>query len=235
LLDEIAPLVRAGVSVILLHERQKRPIGEDWSNQPTKTLAELKKAYRDGNNVGIRLGKWSEIEEGEYLHCIDVDIRDPARASEARAKLKELFPGVRFARLPTVQSGSGGESRHVYFTTSQAFPSRKLAHSANKIVGADGKQHWAWEIDLFGTGKQVAAPPSIHPDTGKPYRWLVEADFIVPPHIDVELIESFFEDEDKGVAEGAVGRRCVSDGDGPDLRARTNRHSFCEGLPANPA
>jgi hypothetical protein len=31
------------------------------------------------------------------------------------------------------------------------------------------KRHW--EIELFGTGKQVAMPPSIHPDTGLPYRW----------------------------------------------------------------
>jgi hypothetical protein len=33
------------------------------------------------------------------------------------------------------------------------------------------------EDELFGTGKQVAMPPSLHPETGKEYRWEREFDF----------------------------------------------------------
>lgn len=36
---------------------------------------------------------------------------------------------------------------------------------------------WDWEIDLFGTGRQVVLPPSIHPNTKQPYVWLREFDF----------------------------------------------------------
>lgn len=195
MLDEIAPLVEAGASIIWLHERSKAPIGNDWSSRPTKTLTQLEKAYRDGNNVGIRLGKWSEID-GEFLHAIDIDIRDPDLAGEAWAELKRLFKGVRLQRHPIVISGSGGESRHIYFTTDKPFSSKKLARSDEKIVGKDGKEHWAWEIELFGSGKQVALPPSIHPDTGKPYRWLNEVDFdLALPHIDVDLVEALLADD----------------------------------------
>ena len=73
--------------------------------------------------------------------------------------------------LPFVISGSGGDSRHFWLAADRPFASRKLAHSADKMTGADGKEHWVWEVELFGTGKQVAMPPSIHPDTGKPYVW----------------------------------------------------------------
>ena len=95
LFSEIKALAEAGASLIWLHEREKRPIGADWSEKPTMTWAQLKKTYRDGYNVGVRLGEPSRMDDGLYLHCIDVDIRDPARAEEAWAKLKELFPGVR--------------------------------------------------------------------------------------------------------------------------------------------
>ena len=37
-------------------------------------------------------------------------------------------------------------------------------------LGRDVKKN-DWEIELFGTSKQVAIPPSIHPDTGKAYVW----------------------------------------------------------------
>ncbi|AEG53177.1 DUF5906 domain-containing protein [Sinorhizobium meliloti] len=174
MLDQIERLARAGFAIHWLHPKQKRPIGENWSTKPVLTLEQLKKTYKDGNNVGVRLGKWSKIGN-DYLHVIDLDIRDPKLADEARQKLTELFPV--WKTYPTVISGSGGESRHFYILSDKPFSPKKLAHSREKIQTADGKWHWRWEIDLFGTGKQVAMPPSIHPDTGKPYRWQTPFDF----------------------------------------------------------
>jgi hypothetical protein len=90
--------------------------------------------------------------------------------------LAKLFPGIDFKAFPSVQSGSGGESRHIYFTTDKPFFGKKLAVSEGKHRRYDHdrkKEVWSydWEIELFGTGKHVAMPPSIHPDTGKPYIW----------------------------------------------------------------
>ena len=64
--------------------------------------AQLDKTYRDGNNVGVRHGQPSLRGGGRYLHCIDLDIRDPKFIDVAKAKLGELFPGVMFNFFPTV-------------------------------------------------------------------------------------------------------------------------------------
>jgi predicted P-loop ATPase len=43
-------------------------------------------------------------------------------------------------------------------------------------LGRDVKKR-DWEIDLFGPGKQAVLPPSVHPDTGLPYRWERKPDY----------------------------------------------------------
>lgn len=202
MIPKIERLAKAGFALHWLHTKSKRPIGNDWASKPVASLADLKRTYRDSNNVGIRLGKWSEVA-GLYLHVIDLDIREAAEAEAALARLEQLFPDYR--DYPVVQSGSMGESRHFYTLSDKPFPSKKLAHSGKKYLDKEGKEHWTWEIELFGTGKQVAIPPSIHPDTGKPYRWLREIDFdlldmgigpIVPSAYIAEITETRDEEDD---------------------------------------
>ncbi|MBB5986005.1 VapE domain-containing protein [Sphingobium lignivorans] len=173
MLDQIAPFVRAGFAVHWLAPRSKRPIKDNWSDIPVATLDALRASYRDGLNAGVRLGEPSQVEGG-YLHVLDVDIRVPDMVEEAMAKLLELFPDA--MSFPSVISGSGGASRHLYFVTEKPFRSRRLAASAEKFRRFDKAQDkdvWSceWEVELFGSGKQVVLPPSIHPNTGEPYRW----------------------------------------------------------------
>lgn len=178
-MTDIKVLVEEGFAVHWLHPRAKRPIGDDWSTRPVASWEMLDATYRNGNNVGVRLGRWSKVSD-HYLHVVDLDIRKPEKKNEAYAELRKLFPKI--DTFPCVVSGSGGESRHFYVLSDQAFDSKKLAHSKGSHTtfdvakGRDVK-HWDWEIELFGTGKQVAMPPSIHPDTGNPYQWLREFDF----------------------------------------------------------
>lgn len=162
------PLAAAGFALHWLKARQKSPVNEGWPSAPVPTLAELMAAWRPGYNLGLRPGKWSKVA-GCYAHWIDLDIRNPALAAEAKAALTALLP--EYKHLPSIISGSGGDSRHFVIFTDRPFNSRKLARSKTKNLGPDGKWHHDWEIELFGTGKQVAIPPSIHPITGKPYRW----------------------------------------------------------------
>lgn len=202
MLKEALRLAEAGFAIHWLHTKSKAPIGKDWSSRPVASLSELQVSYKDGNNVGVRLGKWSQI--GDYfLHVIDLDIRKPEMAEDAHARLSELLPAWR--SFPMVQSGSGGGSRHVYLLVTDSFSSKKLAHSENFSMVWDERlkkdvKKWDWEIELFGTGKQVAIPPSIHPDTGKPYRWISELDFEmiemgIGPIVDVETIREIVNDE----------------------------------------
>ncbi|NKM11475.1 hypothetical protein GFL85_10570 [Rhizobium laguerreae] len=206
-LPKLRRLLRSGFALHLLHSRSKRPVGNDWASRPILTEAEFEQQLLPTHNVGVRLGKWSVVA-GLYLHVIDLDIRVDAEAGAARARLTELFPD--WQAYPVVQSGSMGESRHFYILSDKPFPSKKLAHSSTKMLDDEGKEHWTWEVELFGTGKQVAIPPSIHPVTGKPYRWLRELDFdlldmgigpIVPSAYLTEITEARDEEDDESGSE----------------------------------
>lgn len=174
-----------GFAIHWLHPKSKRPIGNEWSEAPVATAESLLTKYQPGNNVGVRLGEPSPVAGG-YLHVLDLDIRVADMADEAWDALAALLPDVDLDELPLVASGSGGESRHLYFITDKPFRSKKLATSEGKHRHFDnlkGRDVWSydWEVELFGTGKQVAMPPSIHPDTRKPYTWLREFDFDMLP------------------------------------------------------
>ena len=170
---EVLPLIEAGFAVHVLRAQSKAPVEAKWSESPVHTAESFKESYRTGANVGLRLGTPSHTGSG-YAHVVDLDIRKPESADEAWAAMRAMWPGV--DKFPMVISGSGGESRHVYCFCSQAFRSRKLAKSEgfemvfDRRLGRDVKKN-DWEMELFGTGKQVAIPPSIHPDTGKAYVW----------------------------------------------------------------
>lgn len=204
MLHIVAPFAQAGFALHWLHERRKNPIGADWQNAPVATLDALRRSYAPGNNLGVRLGEPSCVG-GYYLHVIDIDIRHDDLADEAWDALRALLPTVDLDSLPCVQSGSGGESRHLYFLTDKPFYGRKLAVAEGKTRRFDkatNKDVWSydWEVELFGTGKQVVLPPSIHPETGAEYEWIRPFDFDLldlgmAPHIPATVIESL------GVAE----------------------------------
>lgn len=179
ILSAVRPMIAAGVAVHWLHRREKMPVGEDWQTAPVHTYDSLRSAYRNGYNIGIRPGEPSKTPAG-FLHLIDLDIRDANQAEAAWARLVELWPAARQA--PFVVSGSGGESKHLYFFTDRPFRSLKLAHSAGFSMVFDAKKGRDvkkndWEIELFGSPKQAVLPPSLHPDTGEPYYWGREIDW----------------------------------------------------------
>jgi hypothetical protein len=176
-LEALDPLREAGFALHWLHPRTKRPIGNEWQKEPVASLADLRRTHATGNNLGVRTGEPSAMAAGGYLYILDLDIRIAELAEEAWARFAELFPGLDRASLPEVVSGAGGESRHLYLIADKPFWSKKLAVSGDKFRSPDGRWRYTWEIELFGTNKQVALPPSIHPDTGQPYRWLRPFDF----------------------------------------------------------
>lgn len=167
-------LAREGVAVHWLRHESKAPVESRWSSAPVNKPFDLEETYRAGYNVGIRLGRPSEVDKGLFLYVLDVDVKgDEADADEAHAALDKILPN--WEKHPYVQSGRGGHSQHIYLVCEDDLPSKKLAHSSRKVTWTDidGKEHhsWSWEIERFGTGKQVAAPPSIHPETKNEYTW----------------------------------------------------------------
>ena len=203
LLSAIRPLVEAGVSVHWLKRRSKAPADDGWQNAATLTFDQLAAAHFRGANVGVRPGEYSHTAAG-YLHLIDLDIRDAAQEQDAWDWLLARWPKARTA--PFVISGSGGASRHLYFFTDRPFRSRKIARSPGFSMVFDPKKDREvkkhdWEIEVFGTRKQAVLPPSIHPDTGQPYRWGREIDWDlldlgIGPVVDAAMVESWGVTED---------------------------------------
>lgn len=197
ILDQSLPLMRAGLCLHLLRPRSKVPAKENWSTRAPATEAELRADFRN-HNIGWRPGQWSRSPDDRvFWHAIDLDIRDTAKAADAHAALSALWPNWR--EYPSVISGSGGESRHIYFATTLPFNMRKLAHSDTfKMVHDDRLKRDVkkndWEIDLCGTGKNLVLPPSIHPDSGKPYVWerpLEPEDLFATTEVDSALVASW--------------------------------------------
>src|SRR5439155_13166998 len=90
-----------------------------------------------------------------------VDIHSPEARGPALAAIETLLGET--STGPTVLSGSGNGSRHLWF----ACPADALPPKANVTIrNAEG-----WKLEVLSTGKQIVAPPSIHP-SGQPYRRL---------------------------------------------------------------
>lgn len=198
------PFLDAGFSLHWLKPRSKAPAESEWSTTPVQTADGLRASYRSGANLGVRLGKWSSTGSG-YVHLIDVDVRKEDLAPEAFDRLSELFP--QYKSMPMVRSGSGGSSRHVYFITDTPFNSRLLARSDSySMVWDTQKQRevkkFDWEIELFGTGKQAVVPPSVHPDSGRPYEWIRDFDLTAvlmgfAPQVPSDQVEAWGASQEK--------------------------------------
>lgn len=181
-------LVEAGAALHWLKPRSKAPVAEAWSTAPRANRSDLERASVAGANIGIRLGEPSLTPWG-YLHILDLDIRKPEASEAAWGELRRLVPTV--DHMPMVQSGSG-DGRHFYCFSDKPLQSKKLANSRDFSMVFDQKlgrkvKKFDWEIDFFGTGKQVVIPPSIHPDTGLPYRWVRP---LVPELLDLGIVPS---------------------------------------------
>lgn len=214
----VRPLVEAGVAVHWLHRRDKRPVGKDWQNAPVHTMASLLHDYRRGYNVGWRPGEFSKTPFG-YMHGWDIDIRDESQADDAWAATLAIWPQAKAA--PFSISGSGGESRHLYFFTDAPLRSQSLARSEGyAMVWDENKKRevrkWDWEVSIYGAPRQMALPPSIHPLSGEAYVWGREIDWDmlelgVGPIVSADEIEQWgvatddlsLEDDDDGLIAAA--------------------------------
>lgn len=132
----------------------KTPTEKKWTSLPP-TKKEEASHFADGN-FGIRTGKISKVV------VMDID-----RKSGGFRTLRELKEeGLYLAGVPKVRTGGGGV--HYYFRLPDCV---EIRNSAGKL----GKG-----IDIRGEGGQVVAPPSVHPDTKKEYRWLTSPNGSMP-------------------------------------------------------
>lgn len=88
---------------------------------------------------------------GRNLVCIDIDCE-----GEMRAAVEAVLPGLKVGRV--------GRKGAAWFFRGDTGSIRSRALKIDKKT----------VIDLLAAGKQAVLPPSVHPDTNKPYRWLTD-------------------------------------------------------------
>ncbi len=183
-----------GWAVLWLRRGSKAPTRKGWTTGDRYSWDDLQGEYSEGLGLGVRLGQASKIEGG-YLASFDIDIKsgDKKHKKEALAFIESSFPGL-LKQAPVVVTGYGFR---LFIKTPKPVKSRKLASSDEKtkvmmktapisreqtqavkeghLSDEELRQGYrvrvAWEVELMSEGKQVVLPPSIHPDTNKPYRW----------------------------------------------------------------
>jgi len=121
-------------------------------------------ATTDNKQIRKWWRKWPDANIG--IACssehgpIVIDIDTPKKGEVSGLKLLSKL------QLPQTREASTGskEKRHLYFDTTldnTAIKRRiRLKHNGKKYA-----------LDVLGNGGYVVAPPSIHPETGRKYRW----------------------------------------------------------------
>lgn len=169
--SELAKLADTGFELIRLHspsalDPRGRPMGKapykGWRSE-TPMDADEAAEHLAAQNVGVRLAPDDLIVDLDPRNFVESD--DPVKRLQADL-------GVSFDNFPTVETGSGG--RHFYMKLP---PGTLVRDTLEAYPGVEFKAH----------GRQVVAPGSVHPDTGRAYR-LLSGDFADVPQAPDALI-----------------------------------------------
>lgn len=150
--------------------RGKAPILNEWTQygnvMPSEAVREHWLATYPDSNVGLPFGPASG------LCAIDIDTEDP----EIEKAIRAILPG--YPNFPWERVGRKGVGLVFKW---QGQPNFKLRNDKNESI-----------VEFLGQGNQLVLPPSIHPDTKKPYTtkgdvnlWEV-LDKILPIPLDIE-------------------------------------------------
>lgn len=151
-------LVDAGLPAIPIIPGTKRPgaiVNGAWVG-----LHDWQAKFRKRLPTPYEVDKWSDMPDcgvgivAGVVVGIDIDVDD-----------KEIVEAIENALPHTPVIKAGAKGRTLFFRAN-SLPCR----SYNEYLpdGTRGRRL----CDLIGPGRQTVLPPTIHPDTGKPYRWI---------------------------------------------------------------
>lgn len=164
---------RFGFALVPLKPEQKLPLYNDWGNNTISTAAEAE-AYYNANpnhNIGVALGP-------SRLCSLDIDCMDSFTVI-----LNEFgIPPTELDKYPTIQGASKGSRLMFRVPEGKELPYCKL----NWPTEDNPKKHYTViELRSCQGDKQRfdVLPPSIHPDTHAPYKWIKQPkdDWPEPP------------------------------------------------------
>ena len=156
------------IRVIPIKQGEKRPPMQGWQNAATSDPATIR-TWFEGQFKDCGLGIATGEFRNRYLIVIDIDDRPEFSGSDTLKDLEQLH-----GQLPdTVEVITGSGGRHIYFLTD--------APIRNEASGRLGQG-----IDVRGIGRQVLAPPTVHPN-GKTYEWVEGKSIANTPPADMPL------------------------------------------------
>lgn len=148
--------LEAGFSVIPLQPGKKNPVEPAWSQfcrrqPPADLVARWKDTYTI-QNIGLCLG--TEMREGLFIAAIDIDDEE---------YITPVLHAVNGAGAPA-KVGSKGRT---LFCLSDSSVSAKKFNAKDENGKSKGMA-----VEILAAGNQTVIPPSIHPTTKQPYRWI---------------------------------------------------------------
>ncbi len=151
--------------------RGKRPYTSEWQNNPVNLAYD---SVPQGEGIGLLLGEKSGVVVLD-LDCTDEDLKK---------EIKALIPDE---LLKVGRIGNPDKFPAIFC--------RMNDETRKKILFKN------IDVEILSTGQQVVLPPSIHPDTKKPYRWLgsslLDTEIENLPELPESLIADLYELNEK--------------------------------------
>src|SRR3990167_3231652 len=158
MLNEALNLLKKGYSVVAARRDDKRPVS-NWTEFQKRlpTEEEITNWFKTDpeSNIGFITGTISGFFIIDIESSVDMEI----------FKSYKPLP-------PTAIAQTGGGGMHYYYKC----PEGVIVPTGARIFGKESK----WEVDVRGEGGFVVCPPSIHPVTKKPYKWLYDLKNLAP-------------------------------------------------------
>lgn len=171
--DTAILFVKNSIPIHPLIAGTKRPVDKGWSDAPILTFDDIEKQIllwiKKGYGLGARTGY--SLSNGDLFYVIDVDIHGVNLTSEVPLELHtQLYNLGLEPNSPNVITGRYNGSCHYYIS----IPNSNLTTflGAAKTIYKSQHEHEGkpyWIIEILGKGKQVVIPPTLHPETNKPY------------------------------------------------------------------
>jgi hypothetical protein len=174
-----------GWQVFPLQTKSKIP-RKSWSEWQNKTSDDEEIVFGfwedfPGSNIAVRLGEASGI----------IDIECDSEAGENW--LVEMFGGAENVPVtPTFQSRSDKFRKHRLFKYTGELPKADRANWRPGKLDPCGAQDVDFKVGGGGKGSYSVFPPSVHPDTGDRYQWLVPPDDVDPAELPDIFIANLF-------------------------------------------
>jgi putative DNA primase/helicase len=183
-----AHYVAHGIALVDIPTRKKGPTTIGW-NEEANAITDPERASELNGNIGIAHAYCSP------LPTMALDLDDMERASAWLASrgidVVELLDADYAVQIV---SGRIGRAKLLYRLPSGLGPIESL--TIKQVVNVDGEEKQITVLEFRcgtadGVTVQDVLPPSMHPDTGMPYRWGGKGDWRAIPEIPAALLAAW--------------------------------------------